>query len=227
MTHKKVDNSDAGTTNIFGGNDLDKWSDFASGVDVDDYDINCDFTVRSGKRHLRNPANTFSYTETASAIAGNRTITEPALLTNDVRVYENHLQQINSKTAGNWLKFTKQTTAPANQVTIDDIMLYNKQIDANNNGLFAKYKEAGAIVESRIGDLTATSTTTLTNKTISGATNTLTNIPVNSLSNFAISSPITDQIIQYNGTNWVNATAAASVTATSTTTFTNKTIGDF
>ena len=141
MTHKKVNNSDAGTTNLFGGNDLDKWSDWASGVDTDDYDINSDFTVRSAKRYLRNPANTFSYQEIASAITANRTVTEPLLTGNDTRVYQAHTQ-------------------------------------------------------------------TLTNKTISGASNTLSNIPVNSLSNFAISSPTTNQLIQYNGTNWVNATVA-------------------
>ena len=44
MTHKKVDNADAGTADKFGGNDLDKWSDFASGVDVDDYTIGSDVT---------------------------------------------------------------------------------------------------------------------------------------------------------------------------------------
>ena len=43
MTHKKVNNADAGTSVKFGGNDLDKWSDFASGVDVDDYNINVDW----------------------------------------------------------------------------------------------------------------------------------------------------------------------------------------
>ena len=176
MTWKTVDNSDAGTDDVFGGNDLDKVSDLFSGVDVDDVDINADFTVRSGKRKLRNPANTFSYIETASAIAADRTITEPALTANDVRVYENHLQQINSKTAGNWLKFAKQSTAPANQVIIDDFMVYNKQVDANNNGLYAKYKQAGAIVETAIVGgtaLTATSTTTLTNKTIDLTTNSI------------------------------------------------------
>ena len=68
LIHKKVENLDAGTADIFGGNDLDKWSDLASGVDIDDYDINSDFSVRSGKRKLRNPANTFDYIETASAI---------------------------------------------------------------------------------------------------------------------------------------------------------------
>ena len=138
MTHKKVENLDAGTIDKFGGNDLDKWSDFASGVDVDDYDIASNFSVRSGKRKLRNPANTFDYIETASAITADRAVTEPLLAGNDTRVYQAH---------------------PA----------------------------------------------TLTNKVISGATNTLSNIPVNSLSDFAISSPITDQIIKFNGTNWINA----------------------
>ena len=98
MTHKKVSNADAGTSVKFGGNDLDKWSDFASGVDVDDYDINSDFTVRSGKRHLRNPANTFSYDELGSAIVANRTVTEPLLTANDTRVYQAHTQTLTGKT---------------------------------------------------------------------------------------------------------------------------------
>ena len=51
-------------------------------------------------------------------------------------------------------------------------------------------------------------TETLTNKTISGAANTVSNIPVNSISTFAVSAPTTNQIMQYNGTNWVNATSA-------------------
>jgi hypothetical protein len=98
LTHKKVNNADPGTATKFGGNDLDKWSDFASGVDTDDYDINSDFTVRSGKRYLRNPANTFSYQEIASAIAANRTITEPLLTGNDTRVYQAHTQALTNKT---------------------------------------------------------------------------------------------------------------------------------
>lgn len=48
----------------------------------------------------------------------------------------------------------------------------------------------------------------LTNKTLSGAANTFSNIPVNSISTFAVSAPVTNQILQYNGTNWVNATSA-------------------
>ena len=62
-----VDNEDAGTADVFGGNDTDKISQLFSGVDVDDVDINADFSVRSGKRKLRNPANTFDYIETAGS----------------------------------------------------------------------------------------------------------------------------------------------------------------
>jgi hypothetical protein len=98
LTHKKVNNADPGTATKFGGNDLDKWSDWASGVDTDDYDINSDITFRSGKRKLRNPANTFDYIETASAIAANRTVTEPLLTANDTRVYETHTQTLTAKT---------------------------------------------------------------------------------------------------------------------------------
>ena len=141
MVWKKVPPGDVGATDVFGGDDMNKVSDGFTGVDVDDFDINSDFSVRSGKRKLRNPANTFDYVETASAIAANRTVTEPLLTGNDTRVYEAHSQ-------------------------------------------------------------------TLTNKTISGASNTLSAIPPNSISSFAITSPITNQILQYNGTNWVNATSS-------------------
>jgi hypothetical protein len=135
---------------MFGGNDLDKWSDFASGVDVDDFDIASDFSIRSGKSKLRNPANTFDYVEIASAITNTRNVTEPLLTANDTRVYENHTQSISNKTVGTTLKYTKQGSTPADQTNIEDIMVYNKAFDANNNALFIKYKENGAIVTLRL-----------------------------------------------------------------------------
>jgi hypothetical protein len=98
LTHKKVNNADPGTATKFGGNDLDKWSDWASGVDTDDYDINSDITFRSGKRRLRNPANTFDYIETAGAITANRIVNEPVLTGLDTRVYQNHAQTLVNKT---------------------------------------------------------------------------------------------------------------------------------
>jgi hypothetical protein len=76
LTHKKVDNADAGTLDKFGGNDLDKWSDFASGVDVDDYDINCDFKLRQDKLSISNSANTFQ-TKLRTAATAARTLTIP------------------------------------------------------------------------------------------------------------------------------------------------------
>ena len=76
MTHKKVDNADAGTLDKFGGNDLDKWSDFASGVDTDDYDINSDTQYRYDKFQIRNSANTFGHKHRSLATAA-RTVTLP------------------------------------------------------------------------------------------------------------------------------------------------------
>lgn len=148
MTWKKVDNADPGTANLHGGNDLDKVSDLFSGVDVDDVDINADWSVRSGKRKLRNPANTFDYIETASAIAANRTVTEPLLTANDTRVYQAHPQTLTSKTIGDYLDIDS-VTIPANPAA-NKGRLYVKQIDANNDGLFCKIKKAGAFVEVRI-----------------------------------------------------------------------------
>jgi hypothetical protein len=98
LVWKKVNNADAGTSTKFGGNDLDKVSDLFSGVDVDDVDINSDFTTRSGKRKLRNPANTFDYIEATSAIVADRTVTEPLLTGDDTRVYQAHSQALTNKT---------------------------------------------------------------------------------------------------------------------------------
>jgi hypothetical protein len=56
---------------------------------------------------------------------------------------------LTNKSIGDSLKFAEIST-PANQSNTDDILLYDKEIDANNNALFAKYKEAGSIVEVRI-----------------------------------------------------------------------------
>ena len=76
MTHKKVNNADAGTVSKFGGNDLDKWSDYASGVDTDDYDINSDTQYRYDKFQVRNSANTFGHKHRSAATAA-RTFTYP------------------------------------------------------------------------------------------------------------------------------------------------------
>jgi len=98
MVWKKVSNTDSGDSTHHGGDSLDKISDAFSAQDVDDIDMACDFTFRSGKRHLRNPANTFSYNEIASAILADRNVTEPLLTGNDTRVYQAHAQTLTNKT---------------------------------------------------------------------------------------------------------------------------------
>lgn len=99
MTWKKVNQSDAGTASKFGGNDVDKISDAFSGVDVDDFDINCDFTVRDDKFKLRNPANTFSYVHSTGAISANRNINYPVLTSDDEPVFKSHAVTLTNKTA--------------------------------------------------------------------------------------------------------------------------------
>jgi hypothetical protein len=76
MTWKKVNNADAGTATKFGGNDLDKYSDYHSGVDVDDSDINSDTAYRYDKLQVRNAANTFGHKQRSLATAA-RTVTFP------------------------------------------------------------------------------------------------------------------------------------------------------
>jgi len=83
MVWKKVTNSDTGTADLFGGNDMDKVSDIFSGVDADDIDFNADIKFRSGKLQVANPANTFKYNVTAAAIAADRTLNLPLITATD------------------------------------------------------------------------------------------------------------------------------------------------
>lgn len=98
MTWKKVSNSDPGDADHFGGDDTDKISDLFSGVDVDDVDINSDWTFRSGKLLLRNPGNTFSYQVVPAAIAANRILNLPLLTATDTLVGEATSATLTNKT---------------------------------------------------------------------------------------------------------------------------------
>jgi hypothetical protein len=59
LTWKIVDNADAGTADVFGGNDTDKISQLFSGIDVDDVAINVDwdFTRQFVMSRIAAPAN--------------------------------------------------------------------------------------------------------------------------------------------------------------------------
>ena len=83
MVWKKVGTTD-GTTEKFGGEDMDKISDLFSGsMDIDDVDINSDVVFRDGRNGYNNPDNTFSYIIRTSAIAAARDLTLPLLTEND------------------------------------------------------------------------------------------------------------------------------------------------
>ena len=76
MVWKKVPTGDSGTTDMFGGDDMNKVSDAFAGVDVDDFDINLDTQFRQDKLQVRNAANTFGHKHRSAATAA-RTITYP------------------------------------------------------------------------------------------------------------------------------------------------------
>lgn len=100
---KKVINADPGTADLVGGNDWDKLDDFHDDIDITPAvgKFNTETRWRSGKRKLMNPANTFAYTEIASAIVANVNTTHPLLSTDDEFVYKNHPVTLNSKTLSN------------------------------------------------------------------------------------------------------------------------------
>jgi hypothetical protein len=96
---KKVVNADAGTADIVGGNDWDDLADWMNNVDkTGPVKINTRTYFRSGKKELRNPLDTASYIEIASAITTDRNVTEPLLAAGDTRVYEAHAQTLTNKT---------------------------------------------------------------------------------------------------------------------------------
>src|ERR1051325_6432361 len=80
MGWKKVLPSYAGSTGVFGGDDINKISDMFSGVaNVDTVDINSVWTFRSGMFQIGNPAVTQEYKFVGSAITADRIITIPLL----------------------------------------------------------------------------------------------------------------------------------------------------
>jgi len=96
---KKVVNADPGDADHFGGDDLDDIQDFLNNVDkTGPVKINTRQYFRSGKLELRNPADTFSYVNIASAILANRNVTYPLLTADDVYTFNAATQTLSNKT---------------------------------------------------------------------------------------------------------------------------------
>lgn len=100
MTWKKLNNSQFGTADVFGGGDIDKISKLFDGTgDVDNVDINSNTTIRADKFKFRDPTNSFSYTITPSAITADRVLTLPLLPeSSHTFLFENATQDVTNKT---------------------------------------------------------------------------------------------------------------------------------
>ncbi len=114
MVWRTVTPSFAGDSQHFGGIDVNKIASLFSGtLDVDNVDINSNFTLRSGKGKIRNPANTFSYTIAGSAVVADRTITLPLLTANDTVAVLALPQTFTGAKAFDTYHDIKEITAPA------------------------------------------------------------------------------------------------------------------
>jgi hypothetical protein len=192
LVHKKVQNFDSGTADIFGGNDLDKWSDFASGVDVDDYDINSDTQFRQDKLQVRNSGNTFGHKfRSLSTAARTVTIPDTDLTLGEASGAFAAGGTISKSGNGSTTTFTiphgltptpdVYFALPTNAAARGNI---SYSLDATNITLTypvapasgtnnLTYVWGAGYTNAAVPGLTASSSTTFTNKTISGATNTL------------------------------------------------------
>jgi len=119
MTWKVVNITDTGTASKFGADDMDKVSKGFAGIDVDDYDINADWTFRSGKLNLRNPANTFSYNIVPAAIAANRTLNLPLTTATDTFTVNGLAQTLSSKTLDSTCTISSSSSLPSTVVKTD------------------------------------------------------------------------------------------------------------
>jgi hypothetical protein len=155
MVYKIVTSPSAGDAQHVGGLDWNKINNYLSGTDTTDPAIiNTTTTFRDSKLLIRNPANTFSYTIAAAAIANSRTLTLPLSVGNESLVGTNTAQTLLSKSLTapvqtSYEDFTR-TTIPANPAT-DFGRVYVKQIDTNNDGLFVLIKKNGVYTEVQVG----------------------------------------------------------------------------
>jgi len=102
MAWVTITGSVVSTSTKFGGTDHgNKIANMFNGVDVTDtVTINSavSWTFENGSFYLRNPADTFSYLFTPSAIVANRTLTLPLLTGTDTVVVESLAQTLSNKT---------------------------------------------------------------------------------------------------------------------------------
>ena len=81
---RKVNNADAGTTDLLGGNDTDKIADYFNDVNVSETPrINTPTEYRSGILNVRDGSNAFNVTVKSATQTADRDFTLPAFIGND------------------------------------------------------------------------------------------------------------------------------------------------
>jgi hypothetical protein len=124
MVWRTVNNTDAGTSTTFGGNDLDKFSRLYNGEqEVDPVDINTRWQYRDNKLNFANPLNTFTYKIRTAALNTNVDVAFPLISGNDEFVLRDAVQAANMKNkvisaSQNTLPYVRKSPSVAKSGTI-------------------------------------------------------------------------------------------------------------
>jgi hypothetical protein len=191
MVWKVVNISDTGTASKFGADDTDKICRLFSGIDVDDVNINSDWTFRSGKFNLRNPANTFNYNFVPAAIVADRTVNLPLLTGTDTITMNDFAATLKNKTLDSSNTISSTSSLPSAVVTEDAANTFGDFDNSFQDNRVRIYNPAGTFRYTIVADAIAADrnlnlplTTGTDTIAVTGLAQTLTNKTIDIKDNF-------------------------------------------